>query len=382
MGKLPKKLQAKLDSRSSEGNLRSLPGTEGGVDFASNDYLSLAREGAVSTRALELLGPAPRNGSTGSRLLSGNHPLYGELEHHLREWHRAEAALVFNSGYDANLGFFSSVPQRGDLVLYDESIHASIRDGIRLGPAKAHRFAHNDLGDLARLWKRLGGRYGEAEVYLVTESVFSMDGDSPNLVALAGFCMEIGGHLVVDEAHATGLYGGGRDLVAELGLEGQVLARTITFGKALGSHGAALLGSAALVSYLLNFARPMIFTTALPPHALASILAAYRHLGEEGEALRQSLLDRIGLFKAEVRALGLSDRFIPSGSAIQCALVPGNERAKGVAAALQQQGFDIRPILSPTVPLGGERLRFCLHTHNTDEEISRILAGLNKLLNL
>lgn len=381
MGKLPKKLQSKLDSRSLQGNRRSLPPSLRPVDFSSNDYLGLAREERLQGMALGLLeGISPKNGSTGSRLLSGNHPLYRQLEDHLAAWHRAGAALVFNSGFDANLGFFSSVPQRGDLVLYDELAHASIRDGIRLGSAKAHRFAHNNLEDLRALWERHGGGDADREVYVVTESVFSMDGDSPDLLALAGFCGEVGAHLVVDEAHATGIYGGGRDLVAELGLESRVFARTITFGKALGSHGAALLGSRDLVAYLVNFARSLIYTTALPPHALAGILAAYRLLGEEGPLRVARLRERIGFFKREAGALGLSELFIPSDSAIQSALLPGNERAARVAEELQGQGFEIRAILSPTVPEGRERLRFCLHLHNTDGEISRILAVLNQLV--
>lgn len=381
MGKLPKKLLSKLDSRSFQGNLRSLPSFDGAVDFVSNDYLGLAREGKVLEMAQELLvGISPKNGSTGSRLLSGNHPLYRKVEDHLGEWHRAGAALVFNSGFDANLGFFSAVPQRGDLVLYDELVHASIRDGIRLGSAKAHRFAHNDLQDLKALWERHGIGNAGMEVYIVTESVFSMDGDSPDLVALARFCGEIGGHLVVDEAHATGIYGGGRDLVTELGLESRVFARTITFGKALGAHGAALLGSRDLVEYLVNFARPLIYSTALPPHALAGILAAYRFLGEEAPSLIARLRERIGFFKGELEDLGLSDHFIPSDSAIQSILVPGNERAGRVAAELRGHGFGIRPILSPTVGEGRERLRFCLHVHNTNGEISRILVLLNQLV--
>src|SRR5690606_21379358 len=157
------------------------------VDFVSNDYLGLAREGKIMDMAQELVvGISPINGATGSRLLSGNHSLYRKVEDHLGEWHRAEAALVFNSGFDANLGFFSSVPQRGDLVLYDELVHASIRDGIRLGNAKAHRFAHNDLGNLRAQWNRHGKGNADMEVYVITESVFSMDGDSPDLVAWPG----------------------------------------------------------------------------------------------------------------------------------------------------------------------------------------------------
>src|SRR5690606_18033204 len=358
-----------------DGALRSLPGPLAPIDFSSNDYLGLARNRELSQRTLEILDAAgPWNGSTGSRLLTGNHPLYHIVEEHLESWHRAEAALVFNSGYDANLGFFSCVPQRGDLVLYDELIHASIRDGIQMGRAQAYKYAHNGLGDLERQWERLAKEKEGAEVYVVTESLYSMDGDIPDLSALAQFCREKGCHLVVDEAHATGIYGQGRDLVCELGLEEAVFARTITFGKAIGGHGAALLGSLGLKEYMINFARPLIYTTALQPHTLAGILSAYRYLGKNAEDSLERLFGNIDHFRAEIVALGLSDFFVPSVSAVQSALVPGNDRARELAAKLREAGFDVRPILSPTVPQGKERLRFCLHAHNGDEEISRILG--------
>ena len=379
MRKLPNKLQSKLDRRKREGALRSMPHSMATIDFASNDYLGLARNREVSHGTMEILeGDGPWNGSTGSRLLTGNHPLYRMVEEHLGSWHRAEAALMFNSGYDANLGFFASVPQRGDLVLYDELIHASIRDGIQMGRAQAYKYAHDRLQDLEQQWERLAKGKEGAEVYVVTESLYSMDGDIPDLVALAHFCKEKGCHLVVDEAHATGIFGRGRDLVCELGLEGSVFARIITFGKAIGCHGAAILGGPPLKEYLINFARSLIYTTALSPHTLAGILSAYRHLRQNGGELQGRLFGNIGRFRAEIEALGLSDIFVPSGSAIQSALVPGNERAREVALKLQEAGFDVRPILSPTVPMGKERLRFCLHAHNKDEEISRILGLLKQ----
>lgn len=364
-----------------EGSLRSLSPTAAPIDFASNDYLGLAHSREIAQRTMEILeGARSLNGSTGSRLLSGNHPLYAAVEEHLQSWHGAQAALVFNSGYDANLGFFACVPQRGDLVLYDERIHASIRDGIQLGRAKAYKFAHGRPEDLERQWERHAKGRQDMEVYVVTESLFSMDGDTPDLLGLAEFCRERDCHLVVDEAHATGIYGGGRDLVSQLGLEGSVFARVITFGKAIGGHGAAILGSVPLRDYLLNFARSLIYTTALPPHALAGILAAYGHLGESAGERLPKLFDNIAAFGQEVVDLGLSGSFVPSTSAIQCALVPGNGRAREVASKLQAQGFDVRPILSPTVAQGRERLRFCLHAHNDPGEISRILGLLKQLL--
>ncbi|KAB5485135.1 aminotransferase class I/II-fold pyridoxal phosphate-dependent enzyme [Flagellimonas hadalis] len=382
MEKLPKKLQSKLSARKENGSLRHLPWQGNSIDFSSNDYLGLAKSEKIAQMALDFLREGPqKNGSSGSRLLSGNHQLYVRLEDFLASHHNSGAALVFNSGYDANIGFFSSVPQRGDMVLYDELVHASIRDGIQMGNAKSYKFAHNDIDDLARHVERSRNRDSLAEIYIVTESVFSMDGDSPDLKRLANFSRDDGCFLVVDEAHATGMYGNGRDLVAEQGLEQEVFARIITFGKALGCHGAAILGSESLKEYLVNFSRSFIYTTALPPHTVATILAAYQYLGDEGKAVSGQLRANIGHFKQEMERLQMTDRFIKSDSAIQCALVPGNDKVKAIAKQLQTAGFDVKPILSPTVKEGEERLRFCLHAFNTKEEITKVLVLLNNLIN-
>lgn len=383
MEKLPKKLQSKLSARKEKGSLRHLPLQGKSIDFSSNDYLGLAMSEKIAQMTHDFLeGSAQKNGSSGSRLLSGNHQLYARLEDFLASHHNSGAALVFNSGYDANIGFFSSVPQRGDMVLYDELVHASIRDGIQMGNAKSYKFAHNDIDDLARHIERSRNMDGSAEIYIVTESVFSMDGDSPDLKRLAQFCKERGCFLVVDEAHATGIYGNGRDLVAEQGLEQEVFARIITFGKAMGCHGAALLGSESLKEYLVNFSRSFIYTTALPPHTVATILAAYQYLGDEGKAVSGQLRANIGHFKKEMERLQITDRFIKSDSAIQCALIRGNDKVKAIAKQLQTAGFDVKPILSPTVKEGEERLRFCLHAFNTKEEITKVLVLLNNLINL
>nr|WP_293304088.1 8-amino-7-oxononanoate synthase [Allomuricauda sp.] len=382
MGKLPEKLQSKLTERMGNNALRKLPSSAGLVDFSSNDYLGLAmNEGLTQIATWFLEGKQPTNGSSGSRLLTGNHGLYKELEDFLTQHHRAESALVFNSGYDANIGFFSSVPQRGDIVLYDELIHASIRDGIQMGHAKGYKFAHNNLDSLERKLRSLRVQLGsEGDVFVVTESVFSMDGDSPDLKGLANFCVEEGCFLVVDEAHATGVLGEGRDLICQLGLEHEVFARIITFGKTIGCHGAAVLGPEKLKAYLVNFARSFIYTTALPPHTVATILASYQYIRDNGTELSERLLENIDYFKKQVSLLDLEDCFIESKSAIQCALVPGNEKVKTIAAALQEEGFEVKPILSPTVKAGEERLRFCLHAYNTKEEISRILHIVQRIL--
>ncbi|SFB67503.1 8-amino-7-oxononanoate synthase [Flagellimonas taeanensis] len=383
MEKLPKKLQSKLSARKENGSLRHLPLQGNSIDFSSNDYLGLAKSEKIAQMALDFLKECPqKNGSSGSRLLSGNHQLYARLEDFLASHHNSGSALVFNSGYDANIGFFSSVPQRGDMVLYDELVHASIRDGIQMGNAKSYKFAHNDLDHLKeRILSLRAESRSEMEIYIVTESVFSMDGDSPDLKRLANFCGYNGCFLVVDEAHATGIYGNGRDLVAEQGLEQEVFARIITFGKAMGCHGAAILGSQPLKEYLVNFSRSFIYTTALPPHTMATILATYQYLGGEGASISKQLQANIGHFKQEMERLQMTDRFIKSDSAIQCALVPGNGKVKAIAKQLQTAGFDVKPILSPTVKEGEERLRFCLHAFNTKEEITKVLVLLNNLIN-
>ncbi|MEZ4809591.1 MAG: 8-amino-7-oxononanoate synthase [Allomuricauda sp.] len=365
------------------GSVRSLPERGNLIDFSSNDYLGLARNGSLENSISRLLKEhQTMHGSTGSRLLTGNHPLYAELEQFLVEFHNAEAALAFNSGYDANVGFFSCVPQRGDVVFYDESIHASIRDGLQLGNAKSYKFLHNDLGDLEKKVRPLRAQSGSdlAEIYVVTESVFSMDGDSPDLRLLSDFCKAEDLYLVVDEAHAVGIFGEGKGMLQQLGLEQEVFARIVTFGKALGCHGAAVLGCNSLKNYLINFARSLIYTTALPPHTLATVLASYQQLKERGEQPSHALRENILYFKQQIVELGIESVFIESYSAIQCAIVSGNEKVKRISGTLQAEGYDVKPILSPTVKEGEERLRFCLHAYNTKEEISRVLSILKSIL--
>ncbi|GMN09755.1 pyridoxal phosphate-dependent aminotransferase family protein [Croceitalea sp. MTPC9] len=379
MPDFPKKLIEKLKKRVAENSFRTLPLGNNLIDFSSNDYLGFSKETWIGERAQEILkSSAPKNGATGSRLLSGNHKLYQVLENQLSNFHNVEAALVFNSGYDANLGLFACVPQRGDFIFYDELCHASIRDGIQLSNAKKYKFKHNDLDDLNAKIKLLFQKESgiqDKEIYIVTESVFSMDGDSPDLRFLARLCKENNYHLVVDEAHAIGVFGKG--LVSENNLQNEVFAKIITFGKALGCHGAAILGSGKLKEFLINFARSFIYTTALPPHAIASILAAYDFINSpEGKRSRQLLLENIVYFKQELKKQGLEDNFIESDSAIQSMEIEGNIRVKNISEKLIKEGFDVKAILSPTVPEGKERLRFCLHSFNTKEEITNVVQIL------
>ncbi|WGH74417.1 pyridoxal phosphate-dependent aminotransferase family protein [Tenacibaculum tangerinum] len=368
----PKKLQQKILQRVAQYSLRELGEENSLVDFSSNDYLGFAKSDVIFNNTQQLLvdNNIKVNGATGSRLLSGNHKLYTTVEKQIAKVHHAETALIFNSGYDANIGFFASIPQRGDVILYDELIHASIRDGIQLSNAKSFKFQHNNIKDLEEKILRFV-EFDSSEVYVVTEAVFSMDGDSPDLVEMTKVIKKYANvHFIVDEAHALGVFNYG--LIQELQLEEAVFARIITFGKALGCHGAAVLGSKQLQQYLINFSRSFIYTTGLPPHAIATIKSAYDELAISNS--KKQLRQNIQHFIAESNRLQLN--FIKSTSAIHCCIISGNEHVKNMALQLQQRGFDVKPILSPTIPKGEERLRFCLHTYNSKKEITHVLENL------
>lgn len=357
-----KKQKHLLTQREEANAFRFLRQSEGLIDFCSNDYLGLAQRGE------EFQGKQIK-GSGGSRLLAGNYPEIEEFESFLAEFHQSESALLFNSGYNANVGFFSAVPQKGDTIFYDELIHASIKDGMRLSFAKSYSFKHNDVNDLKNKLKR-----AEGDVYVVVESVYSMDGDSAPLVELAAFCEEEGLCLIVDEAHGVGVFGdNGEGLVQALGLEEKVPVRIITFGKAVGAHGAAVVSNQLIKDFLINFCRSFIYTTALPPHAIQSLQSSYDALKSEG--LSGKLAKKIKLFKSQFSDLD-SQPLISSDSSIQCILFFGNELVKSVSRELVGAGFDVRPVMSPTVKKGEERIRICLHVFNSDEEIINLANAI------
>ena len=268
--------------------------------------------------------------------------------------------------------FWSSVPQYNDLILFDELMHASIRDGLKLTRGKAVSFRHNDLEDLK---EKLSG--GFENKYVAVESVYSMDGDFGLLKELAEICEAMNANLVVDEAHATGLFGPkGEGRVVELGLEGKCFARVHTFGKALGSQGAIVLGSETLKEFLINFSRPFIFSTALPFYALVSIKVAYDILSNDSHS-KLIIRDLFELFEQELKVNGRA-KLLPSESPIQSIIIPGNEQAKQISEQLERAGFYAKAILYPTVPRGKERIRFCFHSFNTKEQVEELVQVLNK----
>lgn len=382
--KLPENLIQKLENRKQNNSLRKLPSFNNLVDFSSNDYIGFSKSEAIFKLSHHYLieNEIMQNGATGSRLISGNHSLYQIAETFISEFHEAESALIFNSGYDANLGFFSAVPQRNDVILYDELSHASIRDGIVMSNAKSYKFCHNDFEDLERLIVKFQSAKSQisTNIYIVTETVFSMDGDSPNLEELVQLSEKYNCYLIVDEAHTLGVFGEkGEGLAQYLQLHNRIFARIMTFGKGLGCHGAVVLGSPELKEYLVNFARSFIYTTGLSPHSVATILIAYQNLEIEKETI-DKLRQNIVFFNQQKNLLGLKPMFVRSKSAIQSAIIPGNENVKRIAQQLQDKGFDVKAILSPTVPEGQERLRFCIHSFNSQEEISQLLELLSNFV--
>ena len=357
----------RLHEREQAGNLRSLKiGRDGLIDFSSNDYLGFARSQELKQLiASELFNhPDYKNGATGSRLLTGNTAYAEELEQYIANFHGHKAGLLFNSGYDANVGLFSSVPQRGDTVITDELIHASIIDGVRLSNANRYTFRHNDLGSLEEKLKNSKGN-----VYVAIESVYSMDGDIAPLMDILALAEKYNANLIVDEAHAIGVFGKG--IADNQAIQQRLFARVITFGKAMGVHGAVVLGSELLRKYLINFSRPFIYSTAASFHQLAAIKMAYLQLGQAAGGIAQ-LQENIKLFKHAIKT--------PSNSAIHCILMGSNQGAKDAAEALLQAGIDGRPVLSPTVAVGTERLRICLHSFNTAVEIALLTTTLNTLI--
>ncbi len=366
--KNPSTITSLLQQRKDKGSLRSLILLYPSIDFSSNDYLGFSSQGLLFEQ-IKKIDSSVKVGSTGSRLISGNSNLFNEIEHDIAIFHNAESALIYNSGYDANLGLLSSVPQKGDLVLSDELIHASLIDGIRLSFATHYKFKHNDIESLQELLNRHKESFNE--IYIVVESVYSMDGDEAPLKQLADICKEDNIHLIVDEAHAIGVFGEkGKGLCNELNIETNCFARIYTYGKAMGCHGATIVGNEELKQYLINFSRSFIYTTAMAEHSLLAVKAAYQLLDSTNQI--DALRKNIQYFNS---FLNNSSYFIKSESAIHCKLVSGNNNVQVMEEKLNKNGVFVKSIKSPTVKEGQERLRICLHAFNTKNEIDILLSS-------
>ncbi len=367
----------KIKERKDKDAFRSFRVSAGEIDFCSNDYLGFAKDPEIHHAVNEELLHEEYihvNGSTGARTITGTSVAIVDLERSLASFHIAPAGLIYNSGYTANIGLFAALPYRGDTVLYDELIHASIRDGLRMSRANSYSFKHNDTADLESRLKRAKGN-----VYVAVEAVYSMDGDTAPLRAVADLCERYHAALIVDEAHSNGIFGEvGQGKVVELGLEEKVFARVMTFGKALGCHGAIVLGSGFLKDFLINYSRAFIYTTAPSPHQVLTIKKAYDKLSKSKHNILK-LSKLVSLFKLKLQDYPAL-MVIPSLSPIQCVVIPGNRRVKAVCKQVQLDGFDVRPIVAPTVPEGKERIRICMHSDHREEQIIGLIQSINKHL--
>ena len=368
------RMAEKLQNRITAHSFRKLiPANSNLVDFCSNDYLGLARsEELVRTveaewKKLRAADTIQLVGSGGSRLLAGDSVYANELEKELAAFYKSESFLIFNSGYTGNLALFSTIPRRGDTIIFDDLIHASVRDGIHLSYAKSRSFSHNNLEELEEQMKK-----AEGEIFVAAEAVYSMDGDECPLEEMVELCEKYNASLILDEAHSNGLYGeNGEGLAVEKGLQDRIFARLVTFGKAAGCHGAGVAGSKILRDYLVNYARPFIFTTSLPVHDLAVIKCAVRAMAEK-QAARKQLFSFVSYFKEKALEYP-SIKLLPSSSPIQGILIGGNEATRAVADACRKNNFDLRAVLAPTVPQGAERLRVIIHAFNHPMEIDELL---------
>jgi len=366
---LLEELEAELEQRRADGLFRS-PRSSYGTSFTSNDYLGLASDpelASVVAHGVENSG----TGLTGSRLLSGEGPLPRVAESFLAAFCGQSAAVLFSSGYAANVGLMSAIARRGDHVVSDALNHASLIDGIRLSGAHKHIVPH---GDLMAMERALAGLPAEGRRFVVVESIYSMDGDLTDLAVICTLAERYGAAVIVDEAHATGLYGQrGSGRVEALGLTDRVLCTVHTGGKALGSGGAWVAGSKTLARYLHNHARSFIYSTAPVPGLILSLIAAVRML--------PSLADRVAAVHRKARVLrqGLVAAGFDTGPSASC-IVPvmmgDSDEAMAVARELTRAGFDVRAIRPPTVPQGTARLRLTVTSDLPDSEIARLLSVL------
>lgn len=364
------RLVEKLEQRKRKQTFRSLTTVQNNIDFSSNDYLGFATDSLLEIAS----SGSHLSGAKASRLISGNSSLHEAVEQLVAKYHSSEAGLLFNSGYDANVGLMGCIAQKGDCILYDELSHASIRDGLKMSLASSFAFQHNNLNELEQLLKEKQGYK-----FVVTEGIFSMDGDLSPLMAMLECCKKYDASIIIDEAHSGGVIGErGKGWVSELGLEKDIFARVHTFGKALGCHGAIVLGSKNLRGYLINYARSFIFTTAMPPHSLLYIQKAYQLL-EHTDRI-EMLQQNIQLFRDNLLPHTAS-MFLPSSSPIQSMIIAGADSTRNMAKKLQEKGFDVKPIVSPTVPLGQERIRICIHAFNKKEDILALTNAINSIGN-
>lgn len=363
-----------LDRLKAKGRFRALQ-PRCGVDFASNDYLGLSASGLLGEAAQEALARGVSIGSGGSRLLRGNDAEHEALEAEAAALFGADAALFFSSGFSANATLLSTLPQRGDVILHDALVHASVHEGMRMARAQGRSIRHNDVqafADALTDWRKSGAR---GTPWIVVESLYSMDGDRAPLAELAELAERYGAVLIVDEAHATGLFGTqGRGLAAALDGRANVITLR-TFGKALGCEGAILCGPRLMRDYIVNRGRGFIFSTA-PSPLMAAIARRAMAIMVSADNRREGLWERVRAAEAHLAPLGIAG----TGSQIIPIMIGDNSRTMHIAAQLQQTGFDIRGIRPPTVPEGTSRLRLSLTLNASLADIAALAGQLAEVL--
>ncbi|WP_407483759.1 aminotransferase class I/II-fold pyridoxal phosphate-dependent enzyme [Elizabethkingia meningoseptica] len=364
---LPKHWHKALDNRHRLGNYRSLKQPEYRTDFLSNDYLGMARNPDFQESLWKTVenDPGLLTGSTGSRLISGNSLHTIHTEEYIAHIHQTESALLFPSGYKANLALFSCIAGRYDTLLVDELVHRSVHDGCALSHARKKKFRHNDLLHLEYQLNRTTGN-----VFIAVESLYSMDGDFAPLKEIVALAEKYGAWVIVDEAHAAGVFNKG--LVSEYRLQNRILASIITYGKAFGLQGAAVLGSNILKDYLINVASPFIYSTAMPDIQVLAIREAYEFLNNR-EDLQRDLQENILCFRQH-RVHSLSQDKSP----VQVVQFSSTANLFRSVQELKHHNINAYPVMSPTVKAGSERLRIAIHQFNTTEEINRLVNIIKK----
>lgn len=356
MDDVTKRLLNTLDKRKEKQNFRELKDYSNYIDFLSNDYLGLAKASLLDFQVQRTQGGS-------SRLISGTTSFHLKLEDFLAKFFKSEAALIFNSGYDANIGLLSSVPKKGDVVLYDEFSHASIKDGLQLSHAKRLKFKHNNISDLSRLLDK----YSDHTVFIVVEGLYSMDGDFAPLKEIDHLAQKYNAYLILDEAHSAGIIGQNGTGLSNYTNINTPFARIITFGKAFGAHGACVLSSQITKNYLINFARSFIYTTALPTSMIQKIHTVF--VKSNFDILQKKLLFNIELFRSHVPKHCLKS---DPASPIQIIDSIKLEKLLNLEKLLLEKGFGVKAILAPTVKEGSERLRVSIHATNKADDLKAL----------
>lgn len=366
--------RADLAALAARARLRTLRRREG-ADFASNDYLALANDARMKRAIAEAIDRGVPAGSGGSRLLRGNHAEHEALEEEAARFFGSEAALWFSSGFAANSALLATLPRKGDLIVYDRLIHASAHEGMRLSRADRAVADHNDAQAFEDAVARWRSRGGTGQVWIVVESLYSMDGDHAPLDDLAALADDLEAVLLIDEAHATGVFGpGGRGLAADL--EGKANVVTLrTCGKALGTEGALVCGPRVVRDYLVNRARGFIFSTAPSPLMAAATRESLRICAQEPQR-REALFALVAHAEMALAGLGVE----PTGSQIIPVVLGDDAPAMAAAAALQEAGFDVRGIRPPTVPVGTSRLRISLNLNVTADDVTAMAERLGQVI--